>query len=127
MNSLKQIAKLGFLLLMAALMVACAPAQDDLNRYISDVKARPASPIDPIPAVRTYTPYDYEGLTGRDPFRQSTSEGSDEVTGSTGGIGPSGKYGRNWSKTEFPTHKRIPGKIRARHLADGRNVCKGII
>lgn len=67
----------------SALLAACGGQQDDLNRYISEVKARPATPIPPIPAVRTYTPYKYEGLMGRDPFRQSTSEGADQVA--TGG------------------------------------------
>lgn len=67
----------------SALLAACGGQQDDLNRYIAEVKARPATPIPPIPAVRTYTPYKYEGLLGRDPFRQSTSEGADQVA--TGG------------------------------------------
>ena len=64
---------------LAAVLAACNTQQDDLNRYITEVKARPATPIPPIPAVRTYTPYQYEGLLGRDPFRQSTSEGSDQT------------------------------------------------
>ena len=79
------------LLLPAALLLtlaACDSQQDDLNRYISEVKARPATPIPPIPAVRTYTPYKYEGLLGRDPFRQSTSEGSDQVAASGSSKGP---------------------------------------
>lgn len=67
------------LILATTLVSACSGRQDDLNRYIAEVKARPATPIPPIPPVRTYTPYVYEGLTGRDPFRQSTTEGSDQV------------------------------------------------
>ena len=73
---------------VAALLGACGGQQDDLNRYIAEVKARPATPIPPIPAVRTYTPYKYEGLMGRDPFRQSTSEGADQVAASNTGSGP---------------------------------------
>lgn len=91
MNSLNQIKKLGNVLVfavIAVLLTACQRDQDDLSRYISDVKARPATPIPPIPPVRTYTPYTYEGLTGRDPFRQSTSEGSDEVSNKSTGSGP---------------------------------------
>ena len=80
---------LPLLLTGAVLTLAgCARDQDDLNRYIADVKARPPTPIDPIPPVRTYTPYEYQGLLGRDPFRQSTSEGSDEVANDTAGTGP---------------------------------------
>jgi type IV pilus assembly protein PilP len=71
-------------------LAGCGSQQDDLNRYITEVKDRPATPIPPIPAVRTYTPYKYEGLLGRDPFRTSTSEGSDQVAsgGSTKGPRP---------------------------------------
>jgi len=68
------------IVVMATLVSACTGQQDDLNRYITEVKARPPTPIPPIPPVRTYTPYKYEGLKGRDPFRQSTSAGSDQVT-----------------------------------------------
>lgn len=73
---------------LSALLAACGGQQDDLNRYITEVKARPATPIPPIPAVRTYTPYKYEGLTGRDPFRQSTSEGADQVVSGGPAKGP---------------------------------------
>jgi type IV pilus assembly protein PilP len=72
----------------ASMLAACGGDQDDLNRYIAEVKARSPGPIEPIPPVRTYTPYEYEGLLGRDPFRQSTSEGSDQVAGDTSGTGP---------------------------------------
>jgi type IV pilus assembly protein PilP len=84
LNSLKVVALVSVLTMLAA----CDSSQDDLGRYIADVKARPATPIPPIPAVRTYTPYIYNGLLGRDPFRQSTSEGSDEVAGDGPGDGP---------------------------------------
>jgi type IV pilus assembly protein PilP len=75
----------GFVVIVFSLaMTACNTNSDDLDRYISEVKARPAAPIPPIPPVRTYTPYKYEGLLGRDPFRTSTSEGSDQVAQSDG-------------------------------------------
>jgi type IV pilus assembly protein PilP len=73
---------------LSALLAACGNQLDVLNRYITEVKARPATPIPPIPAVRTYTPYKYEGLLGRDPFRQSTSEGADQVASGGPAKGP---------------------------------------
>ncbi len=76
------------------LLAACDGKQDDLGRYIVEVKSRPATPIPPIPSVRTYTPYLYEGLQGRDPFRQSTSEGSDEEVSSGSGDGPRPDFAR---------------------------------
>jgi type IV pilus assembly protein PilP len=90
MIRLNQIKIMGWvvLIVMFSQITACSGRQDDLNRYITEVKARPATPIPPIPPVRTYTPYKYEGLTGRDPFRQSTSEGSDQVAQSGPAKGP---------------------------------------
>jgi type IV pilus assembly protein PilP len=74
--------------LLLPLLISCASKQDNLSRYIAEVKARPAAPIPPIPPVRTYTPYKYDGLAGRDPFRSSTSEGTDEVVPGKKGNGP---------------------------------------
>lgn len=80
---------LALMFMFAALVLtACTGNQDDLDRYISDVKAKPAAPIPPIPSVRTYTPYEYQGLEGRDPFRRSSSEGADEVAAQGNSDGP---------------------------------------
>jgi len=75
-------------LLASVLLSSCSSNQDDLDRYIADVKGKPAAPIPPIPTVRTYTPYEYQGLEGRDPFRRSTSEGAEEVAAQTNTDGP---------------------------------------
>lgn len=89
MMSSKQIV---FRTLLAAMLLsvvaACSESKDDLSRYIAEVKARPATPIPAIPPVRTYSPYRYEGLAGRDPFRPSTSEGSESVASDGTGTGP---------------------------------------
>ena len=65
-------------LLLVLTLAACSESLEDLTKYIADVQERPADPIPPIPAVRTYTPYEYDGAVGRDPFRPSLSEGSDD-------------------------------------------------
>ena len=89
MNLSRQRRSTFIVLVLATLsLAACGSQQDDLNRYIAEVKDRPATPIPPIPAVRTYTPYTYEGLLGRDPFRTSTSEGSDQVASGGPAKGP---------------------------------------
>ena len=67
---------------------ACSNDQGDLRAYIDDVKARPAQPIPPIPAVKTYTPYLYEGFVGRDPFRQATRDEFGDQRGDGAGEGP---------------------------------------
>ncbi len=73
----------------ALFITACNGGMEDLDRYIAEVKSRPADPIPPIPPVKTYSPYPYEGLTGRDPFRPSTSEGSDDTAATSNRGGPS--------------------------------------
>jgi type IV pilus assembly protein PilP len=90
----KQLRQVAVMILVVAGLTACSESMDDLREYIDSVKARPADPITPIPPVKTYTPYTYEGLTGRDPFRQSISEGSDDVR-STKGTGPRPDFGRS--------------------------------
>lgn len=82
MRSAVAVMCLGFMLL------GCSNDMSDLENYIADVKARPAQPIPPIPAVKTYSPYEYQGLTGRDPFRPSTSEGTDEQVSAGKRSGP---------------------------------------
>jgi len=89
----KQVKLVAGALLVAVMLSACSKDIGDLEKYIASVKERPAQPIPPIPPVKTYTPYEYEGLTGRDPFRQSISEGSDDVRSSTG-TGPRPDFDR---------------------------------
>lgn len=76
------------------MLAACSEDMSDLVSQIDSIKARPADPIPPIPPVKSYTPYEYEGLTGRDPFRQSISEGSDDVR-ATKGTGPRPDFERS--------------------------------
>ena len=89
----KQVSYFAGMVLMAVMLSACSENTNDLEKYIVSVKERPADPIPPIPPVKTYTPYEYEGLTGRDPFRQSISEGSDDVR-SKKGTGPRPDFDR---------------------------------
>jgi len=89
----RQLRHVAGMVLVAVMLTACSESMGDLEKYIESVKARPADPIPPIPPVKTYTPYEYEGLTGRDPFRQSITEGSDDVR-STRGSGPRPDFGR---------------------------------
>jgi type IV pilus assembly protein PilP len=89
----KQVGFVAGTALLAMMLSACSEDIDDLQEYITAVKERPAEPIPPIPPVKTYTPYEYEGFEGRDPFRQSISEGSDDVR-STTGTGPRPDFDR---------------------------------
>ena len=89
----KQVSHFAGMVLMVMMLSACSENTNDLEKYIVSIKERPADPIPPIPPVKTYTPYEYDGLTGRDPFRQSISEGSDDGRGEKG-TGPRPDFDR---------------------------------
>lgn len=55
-------------LLAAGLLGGCTRDTSDLERYIAEVKARPSSPIEPIPEVRPFETYTYPDEPMRDPF-----------------------------------------------------------
>lgn len=92
-NVCKHLIQITSVLVMLVTLTACGNDMEDLKSQIAAIKARPADPIPPIPPVRTYSAYEYEGLTGRDPFRPSLSEGSDDVR-STKGTGPRPDFDR---------------------------------
>ncbi len=93
-----QIIRPGMLALMAVCgLSACAGDLGDLQQYIAEVKAREPIQPEPIPPVKTYSPYSYDGLAGRDPFRSSSSEGSDReqvASGAPGSVGPRPDFDR---------------------------------
>ncbi|MDD9893423.1 MAG: pilus assembly protein PilP [Gammaproteobacteria bacterium] len=55
-------------LCVALLLVACGREMEDLESYISEVKTRPARPLDPIPEIAPYVPVPYMSAELRDPF-----------------------------------------------------------
>ncbi len=91
----KQTRYVAGMVMVTVMLSACSNSMDDLDKYITSINARPADPIEPIPPVKTYTPYDYEGLEGRDPFRASTSEGSDDGRSKKGTGGPQPNFERS--------------------------------
>jgi type IV pilus assembly protein PilP len=75
---LKKTIRVAIIVSMAISLNACSERMDDLDKYITSIKERPSTPIPPIPAVKTYTPYEYEGLSARNPFKPSMTESSDD-------------------------------------------------
>ena len=84
----KQTRYVAGMVLVTVMLSACSESMEDLDKYITSINARPADPIEPIPPVKSYTPYEYAGFDGRDPFMQSTSEGSDDERSDKGTGGP---------------------------------------
>lgn len=52
---------------IAAMLTACGQDMSDLTRYVNEVKARPAKPIEPIPVIKPYVRFIYPGHD-LDPF-----------------------------------------------------------
>jgi type IV pilus assembly protein PilP len=74
----------GFGVLLS--LTACDKDTSDLETYISTVKARPASPIEPIPEMKPYVRFIYPGHEV-DPF-DSKILAPDKVQNQAGGIVP---------------------------------------
>lgn len=66
------------LLAVAALAVVlggCSGGQDDLLRYIDEVKARPGGRIEPLPQVKPYETFTYAAEAERSPFQPDRADG----------------------------------------------------
>ncbi|MBE9548687.1 MAG: pilus assembly protein PilP [Proteobacteria bacterium] len=74
-------------LLLAALQ-ACTGNMDEIQRYVSEVKQRPADPVDPIPPVASYSPVSYLGADSRNPFAEVIMAPEETIPG--GPVGTSG-------------------------------------
>ena len=61
-------------LVTALLLVSCSSnSMQDLNNYVTEVKARKGSRIEPIPEIKPYESYSYDPSSVRDPFESLSS------------------------------------------------------
>jgi len=61
--------KISYLVLsISLLMVGCSRDMNDLEQYISSVKARKAGAIEPLPTIKEYQKYTYQSGLLRSPF-----------------------------------------------------------
>lgn len=68
-----------FGLFIALMGSGCTQGTEDLERFVAEVKQRPARPIEPIPEVKIYEPFTYTAFDLRDPF--SAPQASQEAKG----------------------------------------------
>lgn len=81
--------------LLASALVACGGSQGDLEKWVAEVKARPAPPLDPLPVMQQFETFEYDAQNLRDPF-------SELFNGGEGG-GPRPDAGRRKQTLEqFP-------------------------
>ena len=49
---------------------ACAGGNNDLQKWVAEVKARPAPPLDPLPVMQQFETFEYAAQNLRDPFSE---------------------------------------------------------
>lgn len=71
--------KLAVLALGALALAGCGRGTDDLQAWVTEVRARPAPPLDALPPLRTFPAIEYTADGLRDPF--SAPVGSRDAAG----------------------------------------------
>ncbi|WP_240126849.1 pilus assembly protein PilP [Thermomonas alba] len=60
-------------LLVALSLTACGGSRGDLEKWVAEVKARPAPPLEPLPTIQQFETFEYTAQDLRDPFDQTFS------------------------------------------------------
>jgi type IV pilus assembly protein PilP len=55
---------------VCAALAACAGGNNDLQKWVAEVKARPAPPLDPLPVMQQFETFEYAAQNLRDPFSE---------------------------------------------------------
>lgn len=75
--SLRCVSRMALLLLLGGLLAACGSGRGDLEKWVAEVKAKPAPPLEPLPVMQQFEMFEYTAQNMRDPFDQAFSgEGS---------------------------------------------------
>lgn len=60
-------------LVCATTLSACGIGRSDLEKWVAEVKARPAPPLEPLPVMKQFETFEYTAQNLRDPFDQTFS------------------------------------------------------
>ncbi len=90
-----RIAPWASIAILAATLAACGSGRGDLEKWVAEVKAKPAPPLDPLPVMQQFETFEYAAQNLRDPFSEAFS--------GVGGSGPRPDPGRRKQTLEqFP-------------------------
>src|SRR5690606_5591412 len=74
-DAVPRLARLALLLLLAAVLGACGRSvtstpgdAPNLEKWVAEVKNRPAPPLDPLPVMQQFETFEYAAQALRDPF-----------------------------------------------------------
>jgi type IV pilus assembly protein PilP len=87
--NLSEYIKLLLMMVLIVVLAGCVSEEfDDLKSYISQVKSKPAAPIEPMPIIKSYEAFNYvaEGL--RNPFEKLDEPQAIETMANAEGPGP---------------------------------------
>ncbi|MCR6497321.1 pilus assembly protein PilP [Thermomonas sp. S9] len=74
---LRRVAGALALLLVTLSLAACGGSRGDLEKWVAEVKARPAPALEPLPTMQQFETFEYTAQNMRDPFDQTfTGEGA---------------------------------------------------
>ena len=60
--------RLTGVVMLAVALAACGGGRGDLEKWVAEVKARPAPPLDPLPVMQQFETFEYAAQGLRDPF-----------------------------------------------------------
>lgn len=86
--ALRTLARLVVLAGLSAALVGCGSGLGDLEAWVAERKARKSRQIDPIPQMKPYEAFAYDGDGRRDPFLPTPGSDLPADPGSTSGIRP---------------------------------------
>jgi type IV pilus assembly protein PilP len=68
-----QIARVLTACALALSLAACGSGRGDLEKWVAEVKAKPAPPLDPLPIMQQFETFEYAAQNLRDPFSEAFS------------------------------------------------------
>lgn len=76
-SSFTRLSSLLALVILCSVLSACGGSRGDLEKWVAEVKAKPAPALQPLPVMQQFETFEYTAQSLRDPFDQTFSgEGS---------------------------------------------------
>ena len=91
---MRRLPGLAMVVVLCGLLSACGDGRGDLEKWVAEVKAKPAPPLEPLPVMQQFETFEYTAQNMRDPFDQAFS-------GEGAGSGPRPDPGRRKQTLEM--------------------------